>query len=162
MDKRVENRTWEMPFYLRGEWIALHAAKALDKEAFVAIDEILERKLGLVCDEMCKQCLDNLTLPRGQIVAVARFGRVWPNYGTPERPDWARDKWFFGPVGWEILQVHKLREPIPYKGMLGFWRIKDRQVVGTISEQLALAGLVEVQGTQQYSAGTKVGNAIVI
>jgi hypothetical protein len=44
------------------------------------------------------------------------------NYGLA--PDQRR--WFFGPVGYVLRDVHALETPVPCRGWQGFWHLTSR------------------------------------
>lgn len=117
LDKTIENRTWKPPTWLLGNRIALHASKKYDGFGRMEIKRIS----GIIP-------LAKTEVPCGCIVATAKivgwlkedgFGNV----PTPCYGHLLNDKWFFGPIGWILEDVRKLKKPIPYQGMLGLWDV---------------------------------------
>lgn len=109
--KRVENRKWKPWPEVVGQTIALHAGKTYDDEA---ADILREYELEPPARGVCIQ---------SAIVGVARVASfVRGEAGDPiVMPD--QMKWFFGPYGWLLEDVRKLREPVPCKGALALWRL---------------------------------------
>lgn len=113
--KNIENRSWSAPDALIGERIAIHASRypghvkmADEWEAFALFCEV--RRLEL----LHRVTLRKLEESSGAIVATAALVRVVTKSENP---------WFVGPVGFELNHVIALREPIPCKGALRFWRV---------------------------------------
>lgn len=110
LGKRVENRSWAIPFNLRGQWIALHAGKANQRAEWVKVFEIHGEMPPF-----------NLTF--GAVTSVAMFGSSILTDSHRLRP--SKQKWFFGPKGWLITDLLLLEEPLPCRGMLGLWTIPN-------------------------------------
>ena len=115
--KDVENRTWKTS--VRGK-IAIHASQSKAKEDWkCAIDTVaivydfgireaenwLEAKIGEFHE-----------LPRGVIIGTANLDDCTRKTTSP---------WHFaGNWGFYLSSVESLEQPIPMKGMLGFWEAK--------------------------------------
>ncbi len=106
LGKPVENRTWQPPGYMIGQWIALHASKTKSRDEWVMAESIHGSKITTV-------------VPTGKIVAVARIDRI-ETLMTAQQPV---SKWFFGPYGWILEDIRLLNNPIPARGMLGLWEV---------------------------------------
>lgn len=106
LDKRIENRSWRPPNHIIGQTIALHASKKIDINSKAEIYRISD---GIVVP---------YNTPKGCIVATA----VIADYIVEGETN---DKWFFGPYGWILEDVTKLRKPIPCRGALSLWQVPD-------------------------------------
>ncbi len=133
--KRVENRSWA-PHELRvGDYLALHAGKSVDADAWGSATETAREAdlLGslAVIDGLLAlppaQRGDRFALTRQRayveracaysaVVGVARLEAV-----ERERPE-APDPWWFGPVGWRLGDVVAF-EPVPCRGARGLWEL---------------------------------------
>lgn len=113
--KDVENRTWKGTLRV-GEDFAIHAGLGWD---FSTVGGQLAR---LKRDE----------IPRGAVVAVARFGGSWliREYPYPMSP------WATGPVVWKLEDVRVLETPVPCKGRQRLWYV-SAHVEAEIRAQLA-------------------------
>jgi hypothetical protein len=100
--KRVENRSWSTRY--RGI-VYIHASTKIDRAGL----NWLKRKKGLVprADDM----------PVGVIVAVANLTDVVTRKRAPKF-----GKWFFGPYGFVLADIRRLRRPVPTLGRLGLFR----------------------------------------
>ena len=122
LGKRVENRTWKIPYALQCQWIALHAGKSKDKHEWEAVEIIHGEKI-------------NIPVPLGAITAVAKFSCVVALDSIDlSDPDDIR-KWAFGPYVWMIGDLALLEFPIPCRGMLGPWTV-PAEIEENIREQL--------------------------
>lgn len=148
-EKKIETRSWATTY--RGR-IAIHAGAGLGP---------VGGERGLV--ELCQQepfqsvlamhgaAWGNLVLrsqlPRGAIVAVARLemclttdplvfdgftGAFGDRLTDQERAfgDYSPGRW-----GWILSDVRPLKQPIPWKGALGLWKIHDLGILA-IEDQL--------------------------
>ena len=102
-DKYVENRTWRIPDKWVGVPVYLHAGKK--PEPF----DHFEPFFSSVLKEPLKKRL-------GAILGVVEFGKPF-SYTEPP------DDWHIGPWCWPITFSEPLLEPIPYRGMLGFFPV---------------------------------------
>lgn len=99
--KRVENRTWKLPAKYHGARILIHAGAEPDKNAIV---------YGPNLDVF------------GAVIAVASFtGCHYDDGNDPCCSEWA----FRGTYHWTLDDVIALPEPVPAKGVLGFWTPND-------------------------------------
>jgi hypothetical protein len=108
LGKRLENRTWR-PSHAElapGEWLALHASKGYDTEG------------ALVLRAQFDVCVPSkVALPRGAVVAVARYGGVVEKGSKRAK----LDPWFVGPHALELGDVIALPRPVECRGALGLW-----------------------------------------
>ena len=111
LGKRVENRSWDIPFRLRGHWIALQAGKSRDD---------LER-FGVISIHGLGTIPPWTELTFGSVSSVVKFSQVI--IARKELVPESTRKWFFGPSGWMITDLVLLKEPIPCRGMLGLWTV---------------------------------------
>lgn len=112
LGKTVENRTWHAPAKVHGHRVLLHASKSGTEFCSTVFDFIQER-IGrdLVHDY-------SIEYPRGAIVGSV----VIVDSSRANR--WDSD-WFVGPIGWMLRDPWPLSEPIPCRGMPGFFIPKD-------------------------------------
>lgn len=117
LGKDVENRPWPWPRTLPtgGVRIALHAgARKVDVETASTFMQVC-REVGLSPRDLVDRGLDGWsTLPYGAIVGLATL-----------YPDGRRDSpWCMGQRGaFRVADVVELDAPIPWRGMLGLWRV---------------------------------------
>jgi hypothetical protein len=131
--KWIENRSWEPPEALLGETFAIHAGLKTPTQ------ELIEAAV-----ECASEAGSRIQVPGefelGCIVGVATLdGYVTDHEG--DDCNWCvlangdetaaaalvplalESPWFFGPVGFLLKDVRRLREPVPCKGALGFWEV---------------------------------------
>ncbi|MEZ4750341.1 MAG: hypothetical protein R3B54_06865 [Bdellovibrionota bacterium] len=73
------------------------------------------------------------SLPFGAIVAIAELIDVIDEYEVTRNTR----KWFGGEYGFVLKDIIKLKEPVPVKGALSFWKLKGaplRKVVIQLTE----------------------------
>lgn len=104
--KPVENREW--PTSVRGR-VLLHASKGCTKREYGDAAEWIYVACGVVVPEIEE-------LPRGCIVGAVTIVDCVEAHPSP---------WFVGPYGFVVEKPVALAEPIPCKGMLGFFRVPD-------------------------------------
>lgn len=125
----IENRKQPPPYAMIGRRFALHASRGWDDEGFAFIDDHLGQFRGSEA-----ACVHEDPKERGTILGTARLlGAV--NLATKQPSKTARglspalvaeigkSPWAFGPWVWLLADVRRLVEPIPARGMLGFWRV---------------------------------------
>jgi hypothetical protein len=131
--KWIENRSWEPPDALLGEVFAIHAG--LKKPS----TELIEAAI-----ECANEDGHGIAVPRefqlGCILGVATLDGYVTDHdeddhnrcvlahgdaddGTAMIPRVIESPWFFGPVGFVLSDVRRLREPVPCKGALGYWEL---------------------------------------
>ncbi|MEW6212848.1 MAG: hypothetical protein AB1631_31280 [Acidobacteriota bacterium] len=105
--KRVENRSWQPPTFICGQYLALHAAKSWDE----GDRRWIANTTGLYVPS-------DEESPHSQIFAVCRcVGFVWKQ----EMLAPSQRKWWIGPYGWVLEDVRALPEPIPSRGYQRLW-----------------------------------------
>lgn len=122
--KRVENRTWVPPKHVIGTRIAIHAGKAWDEEAYafcVRAGYVPPTKQaspqGVVATARIVGCAaDNWDGPEPMLVAG-----TWGSLDLNAERRALVSRWYCGPYGWLLDDVHALREPIPCRGAQGLW-----------------------------------------
>lgn len=112
--KRVENRTWKLPVKHEGARILIHAGAQRDKFATVYGDH-----------------LDVYSA----IVAIATItGCHWAETGRLCGP-WSEPDAYH----WTLADVAALPEPVPAKGMLGFWTPDEDTVNAVLRQETGVA-----------------------
>ncbi|MGE0547582.1 MAG: ASCH domain-containing protein [Kofleriaceae bacterium] len=135
--KRIENRPWKPSAKMIGERFAIHASRAIDRDAWRGIIEIAPEVALDYPGPMAPACrVHRLAEITSAIIGVATVV-TWVThphqidaYTSPEQT-----KWFFGPVGFVLTDIHTIAAPVPCKGALGFWQVPD-DVARQVEEQL--------------------------
>lgn len=130
-ENSIETRSWGTSF--RGE-IVIQSAKGFPRDARELCTaspyrEVLAAAAYLEADD----------LPRGEIIAVAdlvdvmRFARSSHReiQAAAKRGEFPRHEADFGDFssgryGWVLKNVRQLENPVPFKGMLGLWKVPPR------------------------------------
>lgn len=127
--KHIENRSWAPPITTIDKWICIHAAKSFDDKNRYTLRE----RVGEIAEGEELSALGYLLAYGYQpparfvtsaIVAVAQIDRVVTEDRT--LPD-DQKRWYFGPYGWVLAGVQKLREPLAIGGKQGLWTVPDFQ-----------------------------------
>jgi hypothetical protein len=103
--KRVENREWEPPKSMIGQFLAIHATKKCDLRAIEALREALNVRI------------DPTRIALGAVIAVATLDSV-------RTEPIGSDPWFTGPFGWYLRDVAPIK-PVWCKGSKGLWTMPD-------------------------------------
>jgi hypothetical protein len=106
--KRIENRTRPFPHKLLGQVVALHAGKTYSHGVWN-----WPLPGGPPTKEECVL---------GAVVGTARLVYVFDRIPATDVPE-DQHKWWVGPVGWLLDDVHPLAEPVPCRGFQGFWTL---------------------------------------
>ncbi len=101
--KDVENRTW--PTRFRGR-VYVHAGKTKEHDDFPEIRSLLEQTDIVLPDRF------SLGAIVGEVDIVGCLTG-------------SRSKWFFGPYGFLLRDPVAYAEPIPCRGMLGFFNVPE-------------------------------------
>ncbi len=109
--KDVENRTWRPPTWMIGAHVALHVGLEIQREA---IPDVLFR--GRIRTPALH--VGELLAHPGHVVAVARIAGVVERSASP---------WFFGPYGWQLVDVVELPRPVRCVGSRRLWVIPGPQ-----------------------------------
>ena len=129
LGKTVENRTWEPPRHLIGQYIAIHGGAVPKGEARVECEAEAEYILTEI-----------LTMEGMALLSEARQNWLYHQAHTISVKDWiipgivavaklevavtkSDSPWFFGPYGWVLSDVTPLETPIPHRGAQGFWPV---------------------------------------
>lgn len=113
--KSYETRSWPAPRNLIGQRIAIHAAKRWDRD------------LQAIClEEPFRSALLEFSspsdLPRGVVVATARLLECFPTSSlNPSRAERSFGDWGPGRYAWLLVDVDRLKKPIPARGAQGIW-----------------------------------------
>ncbi len=117
--KCIETRSWTTPY--RGP-LAIHASAKYPAE-----DKTLARS-PLFAETLQAGGYDDPTaLPLGCVIAVAELSackriRGIPDYDRlPDEPELSFGDYRAGRYMWKLVNVKRLPEPVPAKGMLGLW-----------------------------------------
>ncbi len=113
--KDVENRTWPAP-WVRGKWIAIHAAKKLDDvDAWFFIENAGGER------PPSEHAMGDGGVPELTVSAIIGVVEVL-DFITATSPG-PRSPWFVGPVGWVLGRRYRLPVPVPAKGAQGLWEV---------------------------------------
>lgn len=107
--KNIENRSWPLPEYMKGQRIYVHAGKRRDKDAmeWLMDSRLVAPVIALV--------LENETIsPTGCII-----GEVTITGCVTE----SKNIWFCGPYGFTLTDPKAYEKPFPYRGQLGFFEV---------------------------------------
>lgn len=109
--KDIENRFWRLPEKMKGQRIYVHASKTFADD--VSMNFIYQHLKPLEYRELAIWFLD---------------WREWTGaiVGEIDLIDCVTEsdsKWFFGPYGFTVANPVAYEEPIPCKGMLGFFEV---------------------------------------
>jgi hypothetical protein len=157
--KRIESRSWSTPY--RGP-LAIHAAKTQTslRDGYHNCEPFrteLRRGGFPMVSNGVSDFPDDGAFPLGCIVAVCQLVTILPTAGLDWRADGIkvptvtiltspheRDFGDYEPgrFAWVLADVHRLPEPIPYRGQQGLWELEP-EVVAQIEAQL---------GTRSHSA----------
>lgn len=134
--KRIENRDRLVmhPRY-NGARFALHAGKMIDESVYRRIGEIAP-ELFDGWDRAVKESWPawyRLSRITGAIIGVASVDRVVstevdepPEVGGGFDPTYGmgdQQRWYFGPVGYMLTDIHVLTEPVRCAGYQWFWEV---------------------------------------
>lgn len=123
--KPVENREWEPPAEMVGQWIAIHAGKTFDDDALPNFLEVLAETMpaGQVPDVEWLRAL-----PTSAVIGVGRLVEVVEDSDSP---------WFVGPFGWRFEDVVSFA-PVPCRGQRKLWEL-PAPVLATVRRRFAAA-----------------------
>jgi hypothetical protein len=114
LGKDIENRGWRPPASVIGTRIAIHAgASPGDGSEWRAVVRSTKRADAEWVDRMADAML---RFRVSALVATAIIGEPVTASDSP---------WWIGPIGWPLIDVRRLREPIPMKGRLGLWTLPE-------------------------------------
>ena len=113
--KDVENRTWPLPEDMRGQRIYVHAGVKVEWEADTTyIVDRLKPNMEHVAAFM--DTWGRCRMPTGAIVGEATVVRE-------ARPE--ESHWYEGPHGFLLRDAVVYDKPIPWRGQLRFFEVKD-------------------------------------
>lgn len=123
MGKRVENRPWKPWASVIGQRIALHAGKHWDPNtpADEPVTTTLATAQGIVGTAIVKGWVYSKPITRGRVIEIDYTYSL--ELLAEDALAAVRSRWFTGPYGWVLEDVHELPEPIPCKGALGLWQL---------------------------------------
>lgn len=113
--KRIENRSWAVPMFLRGIPIALHAGKGWGDLDYYKLSEIMTPHVVPY----------KLSHPHSVIFAVCSIRTCVHPDDQRVKPE--QKRWAFGPSCWIIDNFVELVEPVPCKGAQGLWTFDKRK-----------------------------------
>jgi len=118
--KDIENRTWPLPSYMKGQRIYIHASSTPDRISNVdllRLREILSVETWVSVREMLYDKRGRKRpWPLGSIVGEVTI------VDCITHSDNDRD-WFTGPYGFILADPESYEKPIPYRGRLGFFEV---------------------------------------
>lgn len=109
--KDVENRSWSTK---RRGTIAVHASTNFPR---VDYEDFVTETWELIRSQVASN-----TAPAYEDFPLGAFVGLVDIVDCVERH---RSLWFDGPFGFVLANPRTLREPIPYKGALNFWKVPD-------------------------------------
>lgn len=134
---------------------AIHASREIDGDVLhgrlreiapdlFAVDHLTDEELVDYYPEWAR--LSRIT---SAVIAVATIDKVFDgwdedtilehadalSFSNGEKLGPGQVRWFFGPVGYVLRDVHALREPVPCRGWQGFWTL-SLEVEARVEEQL--------------------------
>lgn len=124
--KNVENRSWNTKF--RG-YFAIHASQSKSADRF----EYCRSEMGIR--------LNPSDLEFGCIVGFAELVDVI----TEDEITRETKKWFGGEYGFVLKNVIRLKNPVPAKGSLSFWKLRGRALTAALRE-LSSAQTKKIEG----------------
>lgn len=127
--KRIENRPLDLPKWMKGvrTEVAVHAGLKYDDGYAQTVKEIT----GAWPPENARRA--------GAIVGLMRLtGHVHTDATDAGVIGYRNRPWYGGPFGYEIEDAVTLAEPVPCRGMMGWWRVPEK-VLFTV-RQFAPAG----------------------
>lgn len=134
--KLVENRPRKLLAQPTGIRFAIHASREIDDSVFARIYEIAPELHHKLADTREKARWHQLARITSCAIALATIDRhVIGDIDASGLPLDQR-RWYFGPVGYVLRDVVALAEPVPCRGMLGFWTLPD-DVAANVRRQLA-------------------------
>lgn len=139
--KDVENRDWSPHPALLGQYIAIHAGKSVDAQAWSEAASLAESQGLLDSDPLLRsfvffgghdvakgkhkagRALSQLMRSQtyGAIIALAKVA------GCQSKED-CKSPWFMGPFAWNLESVVPI-DPVPCSGSQGLWRPRDKDLV---------------------------------
>lgn len=105
--KRIENRVWRAPLWLKDQVFAIHAGKKNNLEACA----------DLVAEELPVPLKHQMV--QSAVVALVRLTGCKPVEQVAHREQ--RSRWAFGPWCWELADLVVLPKPVPCPGARGLW-----------------------------------------
>jgi len=142
--KLVENRP--RPMIKRedfGKPFAIHASREIDESVYDRIAEIapdilkIERRgESTIRTVPCFRDWYRFSRDTSAVIAVATISDVvtthngWPAHDLGDGRKLTvtlgdQGRWYFGPVGYLLRDVHALADPVPCRGWQGFWTLPD-------------------------------------
>ncbi|ETR75056.1 hypothetical protein X566_20045 [Afipia sp. P52-10] len=120
--KDIENREWQPTnpgLRFRGRCVILATAHPGDSKWFDRWSEFCETVLAMPgdTDDACNRIPDSTSLVFGALIGTVEIVDVVTAHSSP---------WFFGPYGLVLREPRPFKNPIPYKGALGFFDVPDR------------------------------------
>lgn len=148
--KRIENRPWNPPRAMIGQRFALHASREVDAAVFPRLHELAPELCPADPSEIDDDWRERnrswfITSAIIGVATLERFIRTTNQLafgadGIDTIPVDQR-RWFFGPVGFVLTDIHMLYRPLECAGALSFWNVPDQ-----ISEALKTAEMVPRTG----------------
>jgi hypothetical protein len=144
--KRIENRPRSMlrPEHF-GQLVAIHASREIDESVY---DRVTAIDPALYFDDWKgKSKWYRLSRITKAVIAVAVVdSKIDITYPNPHSPDghWRKwltenlgdqERWFTGPIAYVLSGIQDLAEPVPCRGMQGFWTLPE-DVEAAVRKQL--------------------------
>lgn len=130
--KPFETRSWPVPKRLIGQRVAIHAAKAagdlieigqyvLDRMSRSRFDEQLEAYVSAILGAGFRNCRE---LPRGCILGSVILSESLAAESAEDHHGFGDFR--PGRFAWRVADSRVLPNPIPFRGMQGFFDVPDR------------------------------------
>jgi hypothetical protein len=140
LGKRIENRTWRPPDTILGFRIAIHSGKKVDRDSCEDLEadgHRIDRKA------LVRGAITSSAIVRGWVMDDGAFcnrkATRWVGVTPEEAAAVVADRYWVGPVGWVLDEVHVLEHPVPCSGALGLWTVPGDVAARVRAERRAVA-----------------------
>ncbi|CAB3754499.1 hypothetical protein [Paraburkholderia humisilvae] len=136
--KRYETRGWRLPRTIVGTRVAIHAAKAT-RDLIELAEYVSGRSEGALAEEAFDRYLRAMLaagfrtageMPRGCIIGSVVFKESVPSDQVVDHGHFG--DFSAGRFAWRADQPRLLPEPVPFRGMQGFFDVPDELFAETV------------------------------
>lgn len=115
--KRVENRDWEPPEWMIGQYLAIHAGKTWDQDG--------ADFARMISTTMPRSSADH---PIGIVAVCKVVGVIHPDAEPPSALIEGLDmRWYMGSFGWVLSDVVAI-DTVPCRGAQGLWFVPSDEL----------------------------------